>query len=228
MGYARALLEPKLNHVGYREVKRRVENPGEYRYIDDNLEIFLNNFEYPDMEFHATPVMIEMDGPTVRSVKRVTDGITLRGVRIEPELITSIYDNEMEDRVPVSLEAVPKHLVDAIIATEDKRFYSHEGISFIGIASALVKDIRSKSLIAGGSTLTQQLVKNLYLTSERTFTRKAQEALMALLLEMRYSKEQILEAYLNEIYLGNTAPCRSPAWSRPRRSTSGRRSPTSR
>jgi penicillin-binding protein 1B len=203
MTYQRALLEPKLNHVGYHEVKGRVENPGEYRYVGDDLEIFVNNFEYPDMEFHAMPVLVEMDGATVRSVKRVTDGSTLRGVRIEPELITSIYDNEMEDRVPVSLDAVPKHLVNAIIATEDKRFYSHEGISLIGIASALVKDIRSKSLVAGGSTLTQQLVKNLYLTSERTFTRKGQEALMALLLEIRYTKEQILEAYLNEIYLGN-------------------------
>jgi penicillin-binding protein 1B len=203
MGYTRALIEPKLNHVGYREVKRRVENPGEYRYVADDLEIFLNNFEYPDMEFHAMPVLIEMDGTTVRSVKRVTDGITLRGVRLEPELITSIYDNEMEDRVPVSLDAVPKHVVDAIIATEDKRFYSHEGISVIGIFSALVKDIRSKSFVAGGSTITQQLVKNLYLTHERTLTRKGQEALMALLLEMRYSKDQILEAYLNEIYLGN-------------------------
>lgn len=206
MSYSRALLEPKLNHVGYREVKKRVENPGEYRYVKDDLEIFLNNFEYPDMEFHAMAVLIEMNGASVRSIKRVTDGITLRGVRVEPELITSIYDNQMEDRVPVSLDVVPKHLVDAIIATEDKRFYSHEGISIIGIASALLKDIRSKSLIAGGSTLTQQTVKNLYLTHERTFTRKGQEALMALLLEMRYSKEQILEAYLNEIYLGNNGP----------------------
>jgi penicillin-binding protein 1B len=202
MGYPRALLEPKLNHVGYREVKKRVENPGEYRYVGDDLEIFLNNFVYPDMEFHAMPVLIEMDGSTVRSVKRVTDGITLRGVRLEPELITSIYDNEMEDRVPVSLDAVPKVVVDAIIATEDKSFYSHEGISLRGIAGALRKDLQTKSFSAGGSTLTQQLVKNLYLSSARTLQRKAQEALMAVLLEIRYSKEQILEAYLNEIYLG--------------------------
>jgi len=200
--YTRALLEPKLNHVGYHEVKRRVENPGEYRYIGDDLEIFLNNFEYPDMEFHAMPVLLEMDGSRVRSIKRLTDGITLRGVRIEPELITSIYDNEMEDRVPVSLAAVPQVLVDAIIATEDKTFYSHAGISIRGTMRALIQDIRSGSLVAGGSTLTQQLVKNFYLNHDRTFRRKAQEALMALLLEMRYSKEEILEAYMNEIYLG--------------------------
>ncbi|MDP9191971.1 MAG: PBP1A family penicillin-binding protein [Acidobacteriota bacterium] len=203
MTYTRKLLEPKLNHVGYREVQKRVENPGEYRYIGDDLEIFLNNFEYPDIEFHAMPVIVGMDGARVRSIKRVTDGITLRGVRIEPELITSIYDNEMEDRVPVSLDAVPQHVVDAIIATEDKTFYSHEGISIRGIMRAIVTDLQNKALVAGGSTLTQQLVKNLYLTHERTFTRKGQEAVMALLLEMRYTKEQILEAYLNEIYLGN-------------------------
>ena len=200
--YPRALLEPKLNHVGYREVKTRVENPGEYRYAGDDLEIFLNNFEYPDMEFHAMPVLLEMNGSQVRSIKRLTDNITLRGVRIEPELITSIYDNEMEDRIPVSLDAVPKVLTDAIIATEDKTFYSHQGISPRGILRAIWTDIRAKSLVAGGSTLTQQLVKNLFLDPSRTFRRKGQEALMAVLLELRYEKEEILEAYLNEIYLG--------------------------
>jgi penicillin-binding protein 1B len=202
VAYPRALLEPKLNHVGYREVRKRVENPGEYRYVGDDLEIFLNNFEYPDMEFHAMPVLVEMDGASIRSVKRLSDGITLRGARIEPELITSIYDNEMEDRVPVSLEAVPKTLIDAIIATEDRSFYKHKGVSLRGIARAIWTDIRSKSLIAGGSTLTQQLVKNLYLDPSRRFSRKAVEAIMALLLEMRYSKDEILEAYMNEIYLG--------------------------
>jgi penicillin-binding protein 1B len=200
--YPRAMLEPKLNHVGYREVKRRVENPGEYRYVGGNLEIFLNNFEYPDMEFHAMPVLVEMDEGTVSAIKRLTDGVTLRGVRIEPELITSIYNNEMEDRVPVSLDAVPKVVTDAVMATEDRNFYRHEGISIRGILRAAYQDIRQKSLSAGGSTLTQQLVKNLYLTPERTFRRKAVEALMAVLLDARYTKDEILEAYLNEIYLG--------------------------
>lgn len=200
--YTRSLLEPKLNHAGYHEVKKAVENPGEYRYIGDDLEIYLNNFEYPDMEFHAMAVKIDTDGGTVRAVRRLSDGVKLRGVRIEPELITSIYDNQMEDRVPVSLDAVPKVLVDAIIATEDKRFYSHEGISIISIFRAIKDDIISKSLKAGGSTLTQQLVKNLYLTPERTFRRKAIEALMALVLEARYDKDTILESYMNEIYLG--------------------------
>ncbi|HEX6096176.1 MAG TPA: PBP1A family penicillin-binding protein [Thermoanaerobaculia bacterium] len=202
MGYPRALLEPKLNHVGYREVKGRVENPGEYRYVGDDLEIFLNNFEYPDMEFHAMPVLVEMNGAQVRSLKRLSDNITLRGVRIEPELITSIYDNAMEDRIPVSLDAIPQILTDAIIATEDRTFYSHQGVSPRGILRAIYTDIRAKGLVAGGSTLTQQLVKNLFLDPARTFRRKGQEALMAVLLELRYDKSEILEAYCNEIYLG--------------------------
>lgn len=200
--YPRAVLEPKLNHVGYREVKNKVENPGEYRYVGDDLEIFLNNFEYPDMEFHAMPVLVEMKGSQVTRIKRLTDNITLRGVRIEPELITSIYDNAMEDRVPVALDAVPKVLTDAIIATEDKTFYSHHGVSPRGVLRAIRDDIREKALVSGGSTLTQQLVKNLFLDSSRTFRRKGQEALMAVLLELRYDKPEILEAYLNEIYLG--------------------------
>ncbi len=198
----RALLEPKLNYTGYREVESKVAQPGEYRFVGDDLEIYLQNFTYPDMEFHAMPVVVSFDGGTVRSIRRIADGVTLRGIRIEPELLTSIFNNEMEDRLPVSLDAVPKVVIDAIIATEDRNFYSHEGISIRGVFRAIVANVQSKSLGVGGSTLTQQLVKNLYLNPERTFRRKAIEAVMALILEGRYSKDQILEIYLNEIYLG--------------------------
>src|SRR6266852_1256918 len=202
MTIPRALLEPKLNHVGYHESRMRVSNPGEYRFVAGNLEIYLQNFEYPDIEFRALPVVIDFDGPTVRSVKRLDDGVTLRGIRIEPELITSIYNNEMEDRLPVRLSAVPKTVSDAIIAVEDKGFYSHHGLSITGILGALRTDVKNRNITHGGSTLTQQLIKNLYLNPERTWRRKGTEALMAILLELRYRKAEILEAYLNEIYLG--------------------------
>jgi penicillin-binding protein 1B len=202
MTYPRTALEPKLNHVGYHEVSARVANPGEYRYVDGNLEVYLQNFEYPDIEFRAVPVVVEMDRATVRAVKRLDDGVALRGVRIEPELITSIYNNEMEDRIPVVLSAVPKVLSDAIIATEDKSFYQHEGISIRGTLGALKDDFRQGSFTRGGSTLTQQLVKNMLLNPERTWRRKIIEALEALMLEARFTKNDILEAYLNEIYLG--------------------------
>ncbi len=198
----RSLLEPKLNHVGYHEVRMRIANPSEYRYVNGSLEIYLQNFDYPDMEFRAMPVVVDFDGPTVSAVRRLDDNVLLRGVRIEPELITSIYNNEMEDRIPVSLTAVPKVVIEAIIATEDKNFYHHEGISIRGTLAALITDLRSRSWTHGGSTLTQQLVKNLYLNPERSWRRKILEAIMALLLEARYSKNEILEAYVNEIYLG--------------------------
>jgi penicillin-binding protein 1B len=164
--------------------------------------VYLQNFEYPDIEFRALPVKIELDGAAVRAVKRLDDGVSLRGIRIEPELITSIYNNEMEDRLPVSLNSVPKVVTEAIIATEDKSFYHHEGISIRGTIGALITDVRQKALTHGGSTLTQQLVKNLYLNPAKSWRRKITEALMAVLLEARYSKNEILEAYLNEIYLG--------------------------
>jgi len=200
--YARALIEPKLNHVGYHEVKGPLASPGDYRYDGENLEIFLQSFEYPDMEFHGMPVRIEMDGDLVQRITRVEDGITLRAVRLEPELITSIYNDVMEDRLPVSLQQVPGVLVDAIIATEDRDFRHHEGVSITGMLRAAVTNYRSGAVRAGGSTLTQQLVKNLYLTQERSYKRKIREIIMALILESRYSKDDILEGYLNEIYLG--------------------------
>jgi penicillin-binding protein 1B len=206
MSIPRTLLEPKLNHVGYHEVQRRVANPGDYRYVDGNLEIYLQNFEYPDIEFRAVPAVIEMDGDEVRGVKRLDDKVALRGIRIEPELITSIYNNEMEDRLPVSLSAVPKAVSDAIIATEDKNFYSHKGLSITGILGAARTDLKKGNITHGGSTLTQQLVKNLYLNPERTWRRKGTEMVMAILLEFRYQKPEILEAYLNEIYLGQNGP----------------------
>jgi penicillin-binding protein, 1A family len=202
MTIPRALLEPKLNHVGYHEASTRVSNPGEYRYAGKTLEIYLQNFEYPDIEFRALPIAIEMEGSTVRAIHRLDDGVQLRGIRIEPELITSIYNNEMEDRLPVALGAVPKTVSDAIIAVEDKGFYSHKGLSITGILGALRTDVKNRSISHGGSTLTQQLIKNLYLNPERTWRRKGIEAVYALILEACYNKNEILGVYLNEIYLG--------------------------
>ena len=97
---------------------------------------------------------------------------------------------------------MPRHLVDAILAVEDQRFETHRGIDPRRIAGAFLANLRAGRVAQGGSTLTQQLVKNFFLTPERTLKRKAQEALMALLVEARYDKDEILQAYLNEIYLG--------------------------
>lgn len=122
-------------------------------------------------------------------------------IRLEPVNIGGIYPDSNEDRLVVSLDEVPQPLIDALIATEDRAFYEHKGVSIRGIARAVLNNFSGGSR-QGGSTITQQLIKNFYLNSDRTLKRKANEALMAVLLELHYSKDEILQTYLNEIYLG--------------------------
>ncbi|PWB82578.1 MAG: penicillin-binding protein, partial [Methylocystaceae bacterium] len=105
----------------------------------------------------------------------------------------------------VRLKELPPYLPKAFVAIEDRRFYSHWGIDPIGIARALTRNVTGRGSMQGGSTLTQQLAKNLFLTQERTVSRKIQEAILALWLEHRYSKDQILELYLNRVYFGSGA-----------------------
>ncbi|MDQ8037539.1 MAG: penicillin-binding protein 1B [Pedobacter sp.] len=125
-------------------------------------------------------------------------------VRLEPLVIGGIYPKQNEDRVLMQLKDAPPHLVEALLATEDRAFYSHHGISLRGIARAVWVNATAGGLHQGGSTLTQQLVKNFYLSNERTLSRKLNEAAMALLLELHYSKNEILETYLNEVALGQS------------------------
>ena len=122
---------------------------------------------------------------------------------LEPELITYLFDESREKRRRIRYEDLPEHLVQAVLAIEDRRFFSHPGLDPFRFVSAVVRNIRSDSDIPhGASTITQQLCKNFFLTPERTLRRKAQEALLAFVLERRASKQEILELYLNEVYLG--------------------------
>ncbi|HEY3934564.1 MAG TPA: transglycosylase domain-containing protein [Gemmatimonadales bacterium] len=116
--------------------------------------------------------------------------------------IGTLDGRPMEERIPVALPQVPATLIQAILAVEDQRFYQHHGLDLKRIVGAMVADVRAHGITQGGSTLTQQLAKNLFLTADRTPLRKLREAAMAVVLELRYSKAQILDAYLNEIYLG--------------------------
>ena len=139
------------------------------------------------------------------AVQKLVDARTSRPlslVRLDPVMVGSFYPAHNEDRVLVRLEDVPPELTSALIAVEDRGFYEHHGIAPLSIARALLANIRAGGVVQGGSTLTQQLVKNFYLSSERTLTRKLNEAFMALMLEAHYEKDEILEAYLNEVYLG--------------------------
>ena len=120
--------------------------------------------------------------------------------------IGSLSATLSEERDPVKLVDVPPSLISAVLAVEDQRFYEHHGLDLRRIAGALVADVKARGVSEGGSTLTQQLAKNLFLSASRTPLRKIREAALATMLELRYSKQQILEAYLNEIYLGQDGP----------------------
>jgi penicillin-binding protein 1B len=124
---------------------------------------------------------------------------------LEPELVTYLFDEDREKRRRVRYEELPDHLVKAVLAIEDRRFFSHPGLDPLALAARVLRNLRSDSAIPyGGSTITQQLCKNFFLTPERTYRRKAQEALLAFVLERRATKQEILELYLNDVYLGQS------------------------
>ncbi len=205
-----SLIEGQLIRLDYRRVAGVPKSTGEFMRDKEVLTVFLHDFHYPDGEFQGYPVRMgfKLDGETYRvtSLQRLDTKENLKTFRLEPVLIASIYDDKMEDRTLARLSELPEALVQATIAIEDERFYEHRGIDPQGILRALMTDLLHMKAVQGGSTLTQQLVKNYFLSSEKTVKRKFNEILMAMLLELRYTKEEILEAYFNEIYFGQRGP----------------------
>ena len=198
-------IEQKLFRLGYKKAPAS-KGVGEYAVSKNLLSVYLRNFSYPSEEFVGFPVAIQFAEGKIAAITRLDEGDSLKALKIEPELIASIFDEKMEDRTLVKLDEVPEDLVNAVVAIEDERFYQHHGIDPKSIARAILMDILHFKALQGGSTLTQQLVKNYFLSPEKTIVRKVNEVLMALILEYRYSKEEILEAYLNEIYFGQRGP----------------------
>jgi penicillin-binding protein 1B len=194
----RAALEQELRELGYRDAAREGEH-GWFVRTRDGLEIALRPFVFWDGPQPAQRVRVAFEGGTVAAL-RDARGREVALARVDPLQIGGIYPANNEDRVLVRLAEVPQHLVQALIAVEDRSFYSHRGFDPRGLARAAISLASGK--LQGGSTLTQQLVKNFFLTPERTLRRKLTELVMAVLLEMRYDKNEILETYLNEIYLG--------------------------
>lgn len=192
-------LEQELKLLGYKE-SNSYEKSGNYVVQNNALYIHTRGFDYGNEVDPEQVLQVSFANDQildVRATKPSNTGIA----RIEPLLIGGIFPQHNEDRVLIKLDKVPKPLIEALIATEDRNFYRHFGISFRGTARALVSNVTGGKR-QGGSTLTQQLVKNFYLSPEKTLKRKVNEALMALLLELHYSKDEILEAYLNEVNLG--------------------------
>ncbi len=196
-----AMLEEELRLAGYRRDKV-AQAPGGYDMGGNVIHLVTRGFAYPDGEDSSTPITVQFSGPTVAKLARSDTGAELPLARLDPVRIGSFHPRDNEDRILLQREDLPELLVKTLIAVEDQHFYSHFGVDPLGILRALLVNVRAGRMAQGGSTLTQQLVKNLYLSNERSLRRKVNEAIMAPLLEYHYSKDEILTAYANEIFLG--------------------------
>jgi penicillin-binding protein 1B len=193
-----AAVEQELRDLGYKYAPQ-ADEPGSFTRNDDGLELSTRPFVFWDGPQPARRLRVAFEGRAVAAL-RDAQGAELPLARLEPLPIGGIYPAGNEDRVLVRLAQVPKHFIDALIATEDRSYFGHAGFDPRGLARAAMSLVSGK--VQGGSTLTQQLVKNFFLTPERTLQRKFTELIMAVLLELHYDKNEILETYLNEIYLG--------------------------
>jgi len=196
------LLKEKLGALGYRQVSYQPAKKGELQVSPEAITIFLNDLATPWNNRKGLPVRIAITEGTIESILRTADGQAVPILELEPEEISLFFGSERERRQLISIQEVPGHLIHAVLAAEDSRFYQHRGVDFRGILRALITNLRHGSIRQGGSTLTQQLAKNYFLTPARTLTRKLKEVLISLIIELKYEKEEILEIYLNEIYLG--------------------------
>ena len=184
---------------------RAVPSPGQAGEVSRNRNVFhfiSRPFVYWDGQEASNNIRLTIANGAVQQLVDDRTGQPVSLVRLDPVMVGSFYPAHNEDRVLVRLDEVPTELTSALIAVEDRGFHDHHGIAPLSILRALLANLRAGSVVQGGSTLTQQLVKNFYLSSERTLTRKLNEAAMALMLEGHYEKDEILEAYLNEVYLG--------------------------
>ena len=190
----------ELRLLGYRKVTHP-KRVGEFSASNTKVDLWRRRFFHPEGDQHEQRVMVVFDDQGIKKVTR-PDGRQLGIFYLEPILLDRIMTNDGQDRIFVSEDKIPPLIIKGLLQTEDRDFYQHYGISPLAILRALFVNIAAGKTVQGGSTLTQQLAKNFFLTSQRSLTRKAREALMALIIDYRYSKDEILEAYLNEVYMG--------------------------
>ncbi|MCZ6916607.1 MAG: PBP1A family penicillin-binding protein [Gemmatimonadetes bacterium] len=201
----RERLERRLRRLGYQPTRNRQVAIGQYYRDARGWIIGRRAFRLHDRLDPGGRTRVSVGwGGRVTAIDDARRG-RIDFVTLEPELLRSYRGDAMEDRLPVALTDVPQHLVDAVLSIEDQRFFEHRGLDVKRIIGATLANLRAGRFVQGGSTLSQQLVKNLFLTSTRSPIRKLRDMAMAITLERRHTKEEILEAYLNEIYLGQDA-----------------------
>jgi len=195
------MLEDELQLAGYRQDKA-AKDPGGYDLTGNVMRLATREFAFPDGVEKSARITVEFADSAIKKITRTDTGAEVALARIDPARIGSFHPLENEDRIVFKREELPDLLVKTLIAVEDQHFYTHAGVDPLGIMRAMQANIRAGKTVQGGSTLTQQLVKNFFLNNERTVQRKFNELIMALLLEIHYSKDEILTTYTNEIFLG--------------------------
>ena len=194
----------ELKLLKYRQVPNP-QMPGEYALNEKTgrIVILRRPFEFPDGAEDKISLMVAFNGNRISRIVNADTHDDLGYVRMDPVLLDRINRiDPKEDRIFISLQDVPQSVITTLLEIEDRSFYSNMGVNFFAIARAFIKNTLAHQVVEGGSTITQQLVKNYFLSSEKSYTRKFKEIIMALIMNQRYTKDQILEAYLNEIYLG--------------------------
>lgn len=213
-------LVSRLARCGYARVESSPSSPGQYRRRPSAVDLFVRGFSGGKRPVVARRVVLNFDRESIASISDER-GRPVASIELEPELLSLVFGRQQQERMIVPLADVPKVLVDAVLAAEDARFYRHAGIDPLAVLRAAVTNVKSGRIVQGGSTITQQTVKNLYFSQERTWWRKIREASMSVILDSRYSKDRILEVYLNAVYLGqrgSVSICGVQAASRDRKS----------